>query len=330
MLINLVLLITATSLHAAGAGQVEQKIGAYQDNQGLGRQRLMLGAGADLKPQGDRLTGSRLNLDVTRDFFQQADFEENPYDKEVYGSGYRVTNSAALSATQTWSKLTDIRQLASYSSDEAIKSRSFGLGGSHWFWHESLRLSLDVSKTQVNQPYFPILDYDSVAVATPTNVNSTGVTFGLRHLASTTTIIDYSYTQVQTSNRPATHAGGVAVKQFVPEWNAAVHVSVTRALNRGRITADTTYGQVDAWTEEIALLKNLWMGALAKVGYRRYAEDETTRAYEDEKVFGSDTVSGGFSLDVDKDMTIEVTAARYVTNTDVAARTGEVGVSTRF
>jgi hypothetical protein len=323
----------------AFAHTVRQELGAYQDNQGLSRQRIGYDVTVD-GPQraGAGLTSSTFDLTARRDFYNDTSVVDSDYDREVYGGGRRTGDSAALTATQTWDRLTETRVLGAFSSDLQVESRTWGVGASTWGLHETLRLSVDLSRTVTDQPEFRFLDFDSKQVGNPPLTSSTGVSLGVRHLATPTTIVDYGAGQLVNDTRPPSSTGQVAIRQFVPPVSGALHVAGTRAYNRGYISTDTTYGQVDAWTLETAWLQNLWRGALARLGYRYYKEDETTRAYADEKVFGSDTVSLGMSQELPKGatfgltrpLTLEASAARYLTNVDIAATSFELGLAARF
>lgn len=334
-----VLLAANTVAPAALAHTITQKLGSYQDNGGMQRERVAFDATVDGAKNRGALTDSSYSLSLSQDTYQDHDVaEDDAYTKEVYGEGYRVNDAASVSATQTWDRITETRVMGAYSTDRHVKTRSWAAGASEWTRHETVRVGFDLSRTIVEQPFYEILDYDSREVGNPTIASSTGATVSVRHLATSTTIMDYSASHVATDNRPDSNSGTVGVRQFVPPANGAVHVSATRAVNRGYIGTDTSYGQVDAWIVDTAWLQNLWTGARARLGYRYYKEDETTRVYEDEKVFGSDTVSLGFSQEIPKGavdnlpgpLTVEAAAARYVTNTNVAARSYEVGVAAKF
>jgi hypothetical protein len=161
---------------------------------------------------------------------------------------------------------------------------------------------------------------------------------GVRHLATPTTIVDYGLSQVAADNRPHANSGSIGVRQFVPPVEGAVQITGTRSYNRGYVTTDSTYGQVDAWIGEVAWLQTIAPGGKCRVGYRYYREDETTRAFENEQVFGSDTMSVGLSQDVPKEavdslptpVTLELAYARYLTNAGISASSYEFGVSARF
>jgi hypothetical protein len=319
------------------AHTVKQRVGAYADSQGLSRQRVGYDVGVEngASSRVPGLSGSAFNVSATLDQFS-TEGEPSAYDEKVYGSTKRQSRSANVSASQVWDKLTETRVLGSFATDGAVKSRSYAAGVSQWVGRETVRLSIDVSRTIVEQPLFQILDYDFVEVGNPPLTTATGVSTALRHLATPTTMIDYQAGHVVTENRPATYSGGIGVRQFVPILDGALHVAGTRALNRGTITPDTTYGQVDAWIGDVSWLQNLWRGGLAKLGYRYYREDETTRAYEDEKVLGTDMITAGLSHEFKKGevaaspVTVDLTGTRYLTNIDVAASSVELGVGARF
>lgn len=324
----------------AFAHSIKQKAAGYEDNDGHTRQRVAYdmtidGGGAKSVP----LTDSTYTLAVQADQFQNTEVRNDTYDREIYdGSDYRMSRQAQLSATQTWDKLSETRVLAAYATDQKVKSKTWGVGFSQWVWSETIRLAFDLSRTILEQPLYQYLDFDSQEVGNPTIASSTGITLGVRHLAGPTTILDYTVGYTATENRPATKAGTVAVRQFLPSLDGAVHASVTRADNRGYVTVESNYGQVDAWIGELAYLQNLWKGGHLRTGYRYYKEDEITRAYEDQQVFGSDTGSVGLSQDLPKGwaenvqvpLTLEMSGARYLTNVGIAATSFEAGVTAKF
>lgn len=331
---GMLLVVVATP---AAAHSVRQKAGSYIDNQGRERQRLQMDLGYEGKG-GGAVSGTSVTVSAGRDNYVFSDESDSDYNRQVYGSQAHSQNNFSVSGNLTWDRLTDTRMLASVQTDGEVTTRTAGIGVSQWHFHESLRLSYDLSRTIVEQPEFKFLDYDSQEVGNPTLVSSVGATVGVRHLASTTTIMDYSVSRIENENRPATNIASAAVREFFPTVKGALHANVTRAYNRGFIGTDTTYGQVDAWSVETSWLKELWRGGSGRASYRYYKEDETTRAYEDEKVFGSDMYSLSLVQELTRKMVssvsvplqIEAGAAKYLTNVGVAANSYEMGVSAKF
>jgi hypothetical protein len=330
----LILLLASTT---AAAHSVKQKAGSYIDNQGRERQRLQMDLVYDGKGSGS-VSSSSLTVSAGRDNYVFSEETDSDYNQLVYGDRTHTQNNVTVSGNLTWDRLTDTRALVSMQSDGKVTARTGSVGASQWLYHETLRVSYDLSRTIVEQPEYKFLDYDSQEVGNPTLVTSVGATVGVRHLASTTTIRDYSVSRIENENRPATNTGTVGVREFFPSVNGALHANVTRAYNRGYIGTDTTYGQVDAWSFETAWLRDFGRGASGRLAYRYYQEDETTRAYEDEKVFGSDMFSLSVVQEITKKMVdsvtvplqIEAGAAKYLTNVGVAANSYEMGVSARF
>lgn len=321
----------------AVAHSVKQKAGTYTDTQGRERQSLQMDLGYEGKPRGT-VSASSLNVTAGHNNYVLNDEAYSDYYKQIYGSPTYRQNTLSVAGNLTWDRLTDTRVLASMQTDGKISSRSFGGGASQWYRHETIRVSYDISRTIVEQPEFRQLDYDSQEIGNPTLLTSTGATVALRHLATDTTIMDYSAAYISNDNRPATITGTVAFREFFPTLDGALHGTATRAYNRGYIGLDTTYGQVDAWFVEAAWLKNLWKGASGRAAYRYYKEDETTRAYEDETVFGSDMYAVSLVQEITKKMVdgisvplqVEAGAAKYLTNIGIAANSYEMGVSARF
>ena len=332
-----VLISTATGVAAALGSfaplalshSVSQKVGGYSGTDGGQRRQVAVGMAVDT-PTGGSLSASQIYLDLKeeRTFLP-------PEKKEALGRKEQ-RHSINMVATQVWDKITETSVIASGSRGEDLKNRTLGLGVKQWFHKETFRYAIDVSRTVVEQPYIETLDYDSELLIPPPVGESLGANVGLRHLASPKTVVDYSISHVAQEGRPPSYAGGIAVRQFIETFDGAVHVNGTRALNRGPIGTQTTYGQVDSWTTETAYLQNLWSGAAARFGYRYYRELEITRAYEDHLQLGTDAVSVGFTQDIDDQdlvptpLSIQAAGSRVLTNTDLAATTFEVGLTAKF
>ena len=318
---------------SAAAHSISQKVGGYSDNEGMTRQREELDSSIDGKV-GQTLSASTYTLSLVRDAYQSDNSTASEYLRQIYGSGSRLNRQATVSATQTYDRVTETRALVSYGTDDVVKVRTWSVGASEWYNHETVRLAIDVSRTIVDQPVYEILDYDSRSIGNPTVTTAAGATLGLRHLATPTTLVDYTLAWLEADNRPATQTGSVAIRQFVTPLHGAIHGGLARSLNRGYIDTNSTYGQVDAWQGDAAWVQNLWTGGLARIAYRYYKEDETTRAYADEKVFGSDTTTFGISQEFKMSggvpVTLDAATGRYASNIGVSARTYEAGMTARF
>lgn len=333
--LQLVVFVLPSVTPSVYAHSVKPRFGGYKDNQGLQRQRIGFDGAIELSAGGDWLTNHSYNATMNRDIFRIDDLSENKYQNEVYGSATRTQDTVSLTATQTWKKITDTRVLVNQSTDGKQSSTTAGVGASHWFAGESWQVSLDLSRTKTERPEFAILDYDSEIVSPPTDAASNGTTVGIRNLTTPTTITLASVTEIRATDRPVTRIGTVGVRQYVVPLSGAAHVTATRAYNRGRVTTDTTYGEVDAWQADLAWLQSLWKGATARLAYRWYREDETTRAYGDELVYGSDMVTMGFAQEWNAErsrtpITAEVSSTRYASNTDVNAGALEFALGARF
>lgn len=331
------ILVSLTIANQAFAHSVKQKAGTYADNEGRERQRLQMDIGFEA-PSSGTMTANSFVLSAGRDKFTFGKGADSAPNRELYGENFREQNIFTLATSQTWEKVTDTRVSATFQNDDKVTARSLSAGASQWIYGETVRISYDLSRTVVEQPEFRFLDYDSQEVGNPPFVSSVGSTVGVRHLATTTTIMDYSVSRIENENRPATNAATVGVREFLPTADAAIHANVTRSDNRGYIGTDTTYGQVDAWSFETAWLQTLWQGATGRMSYRYYKEDETTRAYKDQKVFGSDMYSMSFIQHLGKKavdninvpLQLEVGAAKYLTNVGIAANSYEMGLSAKF
>lgn len=319
----------------AQAHTVSQHIGAYQDNEGRTRTRVNVDGAANFSRTGTGLTAASYAVGLSRDYFQ-VDLANDKYAKEVYQSDKRQENTVSVTANQTWNKETDTHFMGSHSSDGKTQVVTGGVGVAQWLSGESWQIGLDFSRTVTDRPLYTPIDYDATVLDLPTSLTSNGSTVTLRNLTSSTTITNASYTRILSSDRPASHTFGFGVRQFIPAFNGAVHFNGARAYNRGRITTETQYGSVDAWQAEIAYLQAFSPMVRGRVAYRYYKEDETQRAYGDEIVLGTDLISTGVVIDIPRDsktaapVSLEVSGTRYITNTHVAARIIEVGLSGKF
>jgi hypothetical protein len=316
------------------AHSVRQQVSNYENSEGLSRSRLKLDLNLNFSHSYEKISGTAYSLSGAQERYAKSDISDDEYSKKIYGSRSRVTNSFALSSTQTWQKLTDTRVVVAGSKDLQITSETAGLGVSHWFWKETLQLAVDVSRTLVKRPVFEVLGEDSDIVSPPPTLSSTGTTLGFKHLTTPTTIVSGGVAHVETNERPPENSYNGGVKQFIPRTKSAVHGDVSRIVNRGRVTSKSSYGEVDAWTADLAFLQTLWKGGLSRLSYRYYQEDETTRVRKDELRRGSDTFGVNVAQDLD-DKTLELAAYRYFTNEiregeRVAANVYELGFLARF
>lgn len=328
----------------ASAHTIRESFANYGDNQGLSRQRM--GIDSTLSYAGDGLLTNRtFSGAVSRDIFHDSNLEqtggqasEDRYAKDIYGGGKKTQTNATLSATQTWRKLTETRVLASFSDDEAVHSRTAGVGASQWLWHETIQLGIDISRTLTDRPEFAVLDSDFEIINPPTKYTATGTTLTGKHLTTPTTLTGMTYTHIVSNDRPIAKTLAAEARQFIPLVNGAVHGQLARAYNRGQVTTASGYGEVDAWITELAYLQTITRTTRARVSYRYYKEDELTRAFGDELTFGSDTATIGIVQDlptgsvaaITVPISLEARAARYLTNTSVAASMVEVGVNAKF
>lgn len=333
-LIGIVVFFGEGSLYAHS---FKQRLTGYEDNDGLSRRRQSYGLGLEnVNVRQDVRVDATLNY--TNDLYRFDDISEDDYQKKIYGDNKKQIHQITTNLNQTWGKLTETRLLYSRQGDGYVDNYSYGIGVSRWVWSESLRFSVDFSRTVVSQPLYQYLDSDVRVVGDPSLLTANGVSLGVRHLASTTTIMDYGYSELYNSNRPKTTTLSVGARQFITELQAAVHGSVAYARNKGKIGLDTTYGEVDAHILDVNFLKSLWQGANARIGYREYKEREIERAFRDIKILASDTVSVGFEQEINPKqwdalpvpVKLEVTAARYANNDGVSAGIVEGGITATF
>lgn len=309
--------------------------GGYSSSDGLSKQKQGLAGEwrADFVQQ--TMNQAALALDVQEERIVQEEWEENDYWREVYGDGTRRLRRGRVAVQQTWAKLTETRASASYSGDRLTSTRSYQLGFSRWLASEVLRVAVDGAWSKTERPPYQYLDFDTLTVSTPPNATSRGGSLALRHLATPSTIVDYSGSYTTQDFRPPTKTFAIALRQFVAPVRGAAHLSVTRAENRGRVTTSSDYGQVDAGIVEAAWLQHLGRAATARAAYRYYREDETTRAFADEKTLGTDTVIVGYSQEISQGASrqpwsLDLVLARYLTNLPLTASSVELAVSTRL
>jgi hypothetical protein len=328
----------------AAADSFRQQYGYYENNAGVNRSRVKADGTFDMTAQNLTSANFKLNgnVSVSRDVYDLESVAKDKYSRQFYESGTRVKDAWSAGVTSTVNKLTDVRLSLSGDDDSVSGSNSAAIGMGQWFWHESLQWNLDLSRTLVHRPEFAILDSDSDIINAPPLMHSTGVTASLKHLATPTTITRYTYTRTQSNERPAVEVFAFAVKKFFIALNGAMHADVTRAINKGRITTSTSYGEVDAWLAEVAWLQNVTKSDRVRVGYRQYREDEITRAERNEYFMGSDMVACGWSHDMSfgasnkNPFSVDATYATYRTNeidpqgTQIRAQTYEMGATARF
>lgn len=332
------LTIAIPLLASAGleAHTLRSRIASAQASDGSQRQRMRSDLNLNLNHSGF-LTSSTFGLSASRERSDKRETSEEEI--EVYGTTRRQTDSLNFNAGQNWSKIWDTRLLSGYSTDGVMKSRTFGAGTSLWTMKENLQLSFDASRTVVDQPVFEILGADSDIISPPELLTSTGLTFASKLLVSPTTVATLSYTNVEKNDRPPTHVYASGVKQYIKPTKSAIHIDGARVFNQGRVTTASTYGEVNAWIAEAAWLQQLWKGAVSKLTYRYYREDEATRVDQDLYTRGSDFVGLGFAQDLQVGdsvpWTVETNASQYKTNAldedrKVTAKIFEMGLTAKF
>lgn len=303
----------------------------YSDNQSVKVWRLLLDTTFKFSHTGGALSGTNYSLFVAQDNLKgtPAPVEEKIKEEKSYDR--TKTNTFTLSAGQTWNRLTDTRALFSAIDTSSSKSRTGSVGFSHWFWHETFQGSIDISRTTVSREVKEYADIDLEIIEPAPKVNSTGLTLGLRQLASATTILIYNYTLIHPTDRPDTHTYSVNARQFLPFWNHAIHADASRAINRGKITNRTTYGEVNAWQWQLAYLMSYWKtGLTSKVYYRYYKEDQIAHAYDSELVYGSDTYGVNLAYAASNNIVLESGAAHYKTNKKTVANMYDAGLQYKF
>ncbi len=323
-----------TLLAATRPVVVKQALAGYQDNAGQTRGKAMFDVGADIGANGP--WASTLKLSIARERVDDSQWRDNKYLQTMYGDGVRVSDSWALSGVKMFGKLTDARMAAGGSSDGVVRSQNFGVGASRWFVHETLQTGLDLSRVEVQRPEYEILDFDATVLTAPPAVSTSGASLSLRHLATPVTMTLFSATFNKATDRPLARFYQAGVRQYVPGLSGAFHGTVYRGVNRGSLSTQTTYGQVDSWSADVAWVQELGQATQLRAGWRVYQERETGRAYGDVTQFGSDLFSVGVAHDVKTELTagrpvtIEAGVARYMTNNDLMATAANVGVSGRL
>lgn len=320
-----------------GAHEINPYFGGYKATNGESRSEGSVAGTLESGPYGSTgISSASYTVSGSKERIVVDEVGQDKYLEEYFPDGVREQNTVGLSTTHTFKKLTDLRLGGLWSSDSETTSKTWSAGLGHWWFHDSIQTNLDVSRTQTNRPSSAILDYDAETVLLAPSVSNGGATLSVKHLATPTTVWSAGYTRVEASDRPRLDAYRVALRQFIPPATASVHTSLTRIINTGPVTTETTSGSLAGLQAEIAFLKSLWQGAAARLGYRYAREDEETRAYGDHLVYGADSYTLGFTQDVKKGVvtdhafTVRATATRYITNRGVSASLGEAGMAVRF
>ncbi len=328
----------------AHAVSFRQQLGHYQDSVGVQRQRLQVDLGTDLKHLG-LISQSAYSLSFAEDRYRNGRLLDNNVDdsyvRELYEGGDRLQRTLSLGFLQTWNTLTESRLSYVRFGDERTAANTYGLGASRWIWDESIRFSLDYSQTSLERPEFEILGQDVESITPPPQMQARAASLGMRHLATPSTIMDYTVSQIESSDRPAAQNYIVSIRQFIPALQGAVHGQIARAINRGVISKRTPFGEVDAWIVELAYLQTLWQGGRTRFSVRQYREEEVTATDRNRYYTGSDLLSAAFSQELNvlvakTPLSIELGHSQYRTSdidakgTRIVARTFEAGVSAKF
>lgn len=319
------------------AHEVGQRLGGYKASDGESRSAGGMSGTIDHGAFGSSpLTSASYNVDAGVERIRYDSIVGNKYMEENFPTGSKIQKNASLNTSHTVQKLTDVRVGGTWSSDNVTSSKSASAGMGHWWFSDTIQTNLDVSRTVTDRPYDFILDYDAERIDLSPQVNSGGATVAIKHLATPTTIWGTSYTRVESSDRPRLDAYSAQIKQFIPAWAASVHGTVTRIINTGTVSTNTTSGSLAGSQAELAFLKSLWQGASSRIAYRFVREDEHTRAYGDHLVYGADSYTAGISQDIrkgvitDRAMTASAVATRYMSNGGLGATAGEAGLAVKF
>jgi hypothetical protein len=345
LVLNCFVFLTAMHGAVAFADGLRQQAGFYRNDEGLERQRLRVESNFDVSARKiSSLTSSNIVVGVERDIYRDLDAHDDKFGKEFFAGGRRIRDGWSLGWNNSFNKLTDTRIFASGQADGITSARNFALGLSRWFWHESMQINLDVSRTLAQRPELMVLDVDSTVINPPGHFSSTGTSIGLRHLATPTTITNYGVSLIASNDRPLRQDYSFGIKQFVRPFNGAVHFDLIRSLNRGKLEETTLDGQLTAWVGEIAYLQNILRGQFLRAAWRQYVEQEVTRAYQDVLVRGTDMWSLGVSNDLKKmnwikaPVSVDLVYSRFRTNEMVIsaqskrinAQTFEFGATAKF
>ena len=296
----------------------------YIDNRGLERDRL----------------GARVQGQVGKDSSVDATFSRDHYMRQLNAApeelrpddavSYERTDASSISVSHNHTKTFSTRAFGAYSDGRGSYSRTWGAGFGYWFLHENWQFTLDANRSLANRPETNFLDYDFEIIEPSSVVDRKTVSVGLKQLASPKTIVDYGIAYSVQKNRPDTQSYSTKIKQHIAALKGSFHLGVNRSINTGEIATETAYGEVTSWKVEPAYLQNVSKQTIARVGYRYYREDETTRAYGDELTFGSDLLSLGVSHQMTPSTQVDWGLSRYVTNTDLVADIVEFGLTSGF
>lgn len=309
---------------------IKQSVAGYQDNLGQSRGKAAFDVG------GEVARVVNLKLSISRERVEDSQWRQNKYLQSTYGEGVRINDSWTISGTKTFDKVTDTRVAAGATSDGIVESRNLGAGMSRWFLHDTLQAGIDLSRIQVHRPEYEILDFDATVLTAPPEVSTSGATLSVRHLATPVTMTLWSATLNKASDRPLARFYQAGVRQYVPALGGAFHGTLYRGLNRGSLSTETMYGEVDSWSTDLAWVQEIGQATQIRAGWRVYQERETGRAWGDVTQFGSDLLSLGVAHDLKPGMTggkavsVEAGLARYLTNNDLMATSANLGVSGRL
>lgn len=322
---------------------VSQKIGVYQDNLGVDRQRFDVGLGLSIVGKGSVLNQTDINLTAGYNQSLEKPTEETEGDNKTDGQDVQ------LSLSQTWNKLTSTRLSVGRQNSQGNPANSYGVGASQWVFHEQVQLSLDAFKNNAMRDVIEVLGQDSEVISPPSHYHSQGTVLGVRHLASPKTILNYGYSYITSNDRPDLWSANFGVKRFVEnpwssKYHAAVHADIVRIDNTGEVGTETQIGELKGFIYQLSWLQSLGDVQRMKISYRQYREDEVTRVNEDKYFLGTDLVSAKYVVEFNEKtfsnisvpISLDTTYHRYLTNVindegdKIAAHIYEFGASTKF
>ncbi|MDA9951022.1 hypothetical protein N9D31_00475 [Oligoflexaceae bacterium] len=187
------------------------------------------------------------------------------------------------------------------SEDGGSSSFSYGLEGSQWWAHESLRTTLQVKKNKAKQDAADFTATDGVRILLPAEVESLNALFQVLHIAGKSTIMSYSFSHTQRDDRPDSFGAAIEWRQHFSSAGGSLHSGYSYYENVGQIRPVTTFGEIEAHTLNLSWLQKIGDHTVWTTGYRFYWELESPREADLEvQQIGSDYIFTKFKIRLDK------------------------------
>jgi hypothetical protein len=199
--------------------------------------------------------------------------------------------SGSVSANQDFFKKAGISIKYGKNVSQIGDSKTWAIGLYQWFLLETLQVNLSKTKVTSNQSSISTIDRDAYRIITPTNIQGETTTIGLTSLITTKTIFSASYAQIIRNDRPMARNYSLGVKQYIQQTESALHVNLSYFINEGEIMPTTLQGEITSQSLDTQWHQKAFHKFVFLFGYRYYAEEETPRAVNTNKINrGSDYI----------------------------------------